>query len=47
MPALIVAIRGEKGNYNGEFDDGSAAYIVAIRGEKGNYNGSRIGRNHG
>ena len=35
---VIVAIRGENGNYNHRFAEHNNTAIVAIRGENGNYN---------
>ena len=41
IPRLsIVAIRGERGNYNRGVVVGVGGLIVAIRGERGNYNGA-------
>ena len=34
----IIAIRGERGNYNRNVDRVIVDFIIAIRGERGNYN---------
>ena len=36
--SCIVALRNEKGSYNGERDRFSGKVIVALRNEKGSYN---------
>ena len=38
MKAFIVALRNEKGSYNGTLAGLTAAGIVALRNEKGSYN---------
>ena len=36
--ASIVALRNEKGSYNGRLKADGAVFIVALRNEKGSYN---------
>ena len=38
MKILIVALRNEKGSYNGSLRSLSKYLIVALRNEKGSYN---------
>ena len=40
----IVALRNEKGSYNGIADIGTTMAIVALRNEKGSYNSPSLAR---